>query len=309
MAGIKGRMAWAPERSDEDPGGTPTRPSHSAATPLEYVCRTRPCRPGGSVGPAEGGRGAFLSIGRDVGKHNINICRPGEAERPDAMLTLSAGVAHELTGMLLAAGLCLQQAEAGAGGAAPCLARAGVLVQQARTLSAALLELLAVPGSPAGGGVPLLAIDRWLPECLARLAEVLPSGVSVAAGPIGALPPVWADPVGLELVLRILTGNASEALGGGGVIRLAVAVTGRRVRRGVEIRVIDEGPGIPEADRERLFEPGFTTRSRPGRSGLGLSLAKRLVDSMGGTLFHEARTPTGSIFVVRLRVAPPGSAP
>jgi signal transduction histidine kinase len=69
----------------------------------------------------------------------------------------------------------------------------------------------------------------------------------------------------------------------------------------VELALEDDGPGVPEALRARLFEPFFSTKARAG--GLGLAITRRLVEDAGGTLELEARAPTGSRFAVRLPLA------
>ena len=75
---------------------------------------------------------------------------------------------------------------------------------------------------------------------------------------------------------------------------------------GVEIRIVDDGPGIPATDRDRVYEPFFTTRNRSRRSGLGLAIASRLVEQAGGSLSFEPNIPHGCIFVIRLRNAQRG---
>ena len=68
----------------------------------------------------------------------------------------------------------------------------------------------------------------------------------------------------------------------------------------IEIRVSDDGPGIPEDLRARVFELGFSTKARSYRSGLGLAIAARLVEQFGGSIAYEPNTPKGSMFAIRL---------
>ena len=65
-----------------------------------------------------------------------------------------------------------------------------------------------------------------------------------------------------------------------------IAVATRREGRAVSVEVKDQGPGIPEAVRERLFAPGFTTKE--GGSGLGLFLTRSIVEHHGGRLEIES---------------------
>ena len=67
--------------------------------------------------------------------------------------------------------------------------------------------------------------------------------------------------------------------------------------------VADRGPGIPAARQRELFKPFTRLQVDPGdtiSSGLGLSLAKQIVESAGGQLWYEARTRGGSRFVIEL---------
>jgi signal transduction histidine kinase len=67
------------------------------------------------------------------------------------------------------------------------------------------------------------------------------------------------------------------------------------------LRVRDDGPGIPEAARGRLFEPYFTTKS--SGTGLGLAICRRLVEAHGGTIRLVASRPGHTEFQVDLPLA------
>jgi signal transduction histidine kinase len=98
------------------------------------------------------------------------------------------------------------------------------------------------------------------------------------------------DPQLLEQVLLNLVRNALEAIRDrpAGRVEFEVLGAGSCAR----LRVLDNGPGIPEAVRLRLFEPFYTTKA--SGTGLGLSISRRLVESLGGHLTIEPR-PTGGV--------------
>ena len=110
---------------------------------------------------------------------------------------------------------------------------------------------------------------------------------------------VVADPDHLGRVFINLLENAAKYAPGS-----PVEVVARPVRRRVEVDVIDHGPGIPESERDRIFER-FTqlepsdTRRRGG-SGLGLSIVKGLVEAMGGEVEAGETPGGGATFTVRL---------
>ena len=66
------------------------------------------------------------------------------------------------------------------------------------------------------------------------------------------------------------------------------------------IRISDNGPGVPEAIQKRVFEPFFSTKEEG--SGLGLSIAARIVEEHGGTLELQSREGAGATFVISLPI-------
>lgn len=107
-----------------------------------------------------------------------------------------------------------------------------------------------------------------------------------------------------ELVFRILTNlgrNAAEAGAG------SVALSGRRAGEQIEVTIADDGPGLPFKARQTLFQP-FAGSARPGGFGLGLAIARELAAAQGGSLRLEATGDVGTIFNLRLPIAPSSPA-
>ena len=105
------------------------------------------------------------------------------------------------------------------------------------------------------------------------------------------------DAVKLKQILLNLLNNAIKYTDDG-----RVQIRGRSQNGSVYFEVADTGPGIPEELRERLFEP-FTRQEEAGKSrgaGLGLAIAKRYVEMLGGTIGFESRPGQGSRFWVIL---------
>ena len=118
------------------------------------------------------------------------------------------------------------------------------------------------------------------------------------------LPRVNTDRDRIRQVLVNLLTNANEYCPSGASIR----VRATRVDSGVEIAVIDDGPGIPEEQLEQVFDrftrgdAGLT--QRVGGTGLGLAISKSLVELHGGTISAESAPGSGSVFMVRLPAIP-----
>ena len=106
---------------------------------------------------------------------------------------------------------------------------------------------------------------------------------------------IHGDAVLLEWALEVLMKNAVDALAGRGG---RIYITSARVPEGVRIRVADDGPGIPREIRVRVFEAGFSTKERGW--GVGLSLARRIVEENHGGLLLLVPSPRGATFDVIL---------
>lgn len=105
-----------------------------------------------------------------------------------------------------------------------------------------------------------------------------------------------------QVVLNLLI-NAIDATSKGGRIHLR----GRRVGEHLEFLVEDNGRGVGELDRPRLFEPYFTTKSQG--TGLGLFVSRQIIEELGGRLTFRAPETGGAVFVVRLPIGSGKVAP
>ncbi|MBA4393080.1 MAG: hypothetical protein C0407_05960 [Desulfobacca sp.] len=112
--------------------------------------------------------------------------------------------------------------------------------------------------------------------------------------------PLWieGDPEKLKQVFLNLVKNAMEALERGGKL----VIHSRLSKDRVEISIIDNGPGIQQKDRDKLFIPFFTTKHRG--TGLGLSVSKKIIeDHTGGSLNLESQEGRGTIVKISLPLA------
>ena len=123
-------------------------------------------------------------------------------------------------------------------------------------------------------------------------------GVAVASETEPGLPAVAVSEDRLRQVLLNLAMNAIDATPEDGTVRLAARAAGD----GVELVVSDDGPGIPEDSRTRVFEPFFSGRSdRPG--GLGLAICRRIAEEAGGSIRVVDGRTGGAEFRVNLPTA------
>lgn len=159
-------------------------------------------------------------------------------------------------------------------------------------------ELIGKP--PALGSVSvdevLGELDRYLRPRVPRLG----GGIRLRLRARRGLAPVRANAVLLVWALENLVRNALDAMAGrGGTIRVAAAGAGPGW---VRFSVSDDGPGIPTAVRERIFDPGVTTKI--GGWGVGLSLTRRIIEELhGGRIVVKARRGGGTVFEIELPVS------
>ncbi len=138
--------------------------------------------------------------------------------------------------------------------------------------------------------------EKVVERVRAHLGETAPLVVRMRP----PLPPLEADPEALAEAVRNLVHNALKYAAESAPPELDV----RRFGRAVVFAVSDRGPGLPEKDRERLFEPFVRlvdrTRPDPGGSGVGLAIARQIVRAHGGKLGAVPRPGGGCRFVILL---------
>jgi two-component system sensor histidine kinase KdpD len=165
------------------------------------------------------------------------------------------------------------------------------VVEEGERLSHLVENLLDVSRLESGSAEPRLEpVD--LAGVLEAARESLGGDAAIRLGIDAEIPALTADAAQLERAFANLFANAVRHGGGQPVLVRSRQVGGRLI-----VRVVDQGPGIPEPERERIFEP-FYRREGGGGSGLGLSIARGFVEANGGELTVESVPGQGSTFVV-----------
>jgi signal transduction histidine kinase len=120
------------------------------------------------------------------------------------------------------------------------------------------------------------------------------------------VPPVTGDPVRVRQVVDNLLVNALKFTPEGGT----VALSARARDGGVEVTVRDTGPGIPEAERQKIFEKFYQIKGASiGGVGLGLAICKAIVELHGGRIWVDSEPGGGAAFHFTLPPSPPAAQP
>lgn len=253
---------------------------------------------GGSVAPLIGiGRVGNVVVFQDLTELRRLQGEVGRAERLAELGRLAAGLAHEVRNPLAAMIGCLQLLSADA----PRLDEEGgrmlgIVQREAERLSHLVQEFLtyARPSPPRTIGVHSKVL-------LHELVQTARNGLKTVSVEVITDPDIdvvaRCDPDQLRQVLWNLLLNADAVVafaGRGGRVQVSVGhATGEAV-----FDIDDDGPGVPEELRERVFEPFFTTR--PDGNGLGLATCQQLVRQNGGSLVVGSSPLGGARFSVRL---------
>lgn len=221
------------------------------------------------------------------------------AERFAAFGEITAAVAHGIASPLgairAAAQLALLDAPEG-----PFRDRLRQIITDADRLGERMRALLRF-GRPVEQRRVPTALDSLVRHALDSVrARAAAQGVRLDLDVPGDLPKARLDPARFEEALLCLVGNALDAMPSGGTLRVAAATGGGPDADDdrLELTVEDTGPGMPPDVLARAFEPFFTTK--PDGTGLGLAVARKLLESAGARLRLESEPGQGTRALVTL---------
>jgi len=204
-----------------------------------------------------------------------------------AMGTLIAGLSHEINNPIAVILAQTQNLLRQSGEQDPLRPRLEAIGRQA-TRCAELVRTMLDFTRKSSGVREATAVDQLMGDVL-ELARTRARNVDVTlqSEPHPPLPVVSVSSTEIESALLNLVNNAIDASIRGATVRVHALVREHDGHPGVEIRVEDEGPGIPPDVLPRIFDPFFTTKPVGQGTGLGLSLALQIVEAHGGHLWVE----------------------
>ncbi len=221
------------------------------------------------------------------------------AQKVAAWREVARRLAHEIKNPLTPIQLSAERmqrklGEAGAPHEALVRECTSTIIAEVESLKGLVDEFSQFARMPAPKAVPS-SLNQAVTEALTLYQGLFPSlTLDVVLAP--DLPPVRLDDEQIKRVIINLVDNAVEAMHRQG--RIVVETSHDPGHKVARVVVSDDGPGIPEADRDKLFLPYYSTKGRG--SGLGLAIVRRIVAEHGGNVEVSDNSPTGSRFTIEL---------
>lgn len=226
----------------------------------------------------------FTAIIRDITERKDMQSKLNQAERLAAVGELAAGVAHEVNNPINTIINCAQLLKDGDDLDENC----DTIISEGERIAVIVRDLLQFARDDRESAQSTSIADvvnrtvRLVGENFRR------NGIALRVDLPRSCVPTRASPQQLQQVLLNLLMNAKDAIVHQGVRQdSAVTITAEetsRPARGVQLTIRDNGPGVAEHLRQRLFEPFVTTKRAKGGTGLGLSISKSIVEGYGGTI-------------------------
>jgi signal transduction histidine kinase len=228
-----------------------------------------------------------------------------ERDRLAALGEMSAGLAHEIRNPLAAIKAAVQYLD-------PQKLPEGdreflqIMIEEVNRLNGVVTQFLDY-SRPLKPSMAPTAVNDVLEKTFKLLQAEAPQNVAVELELAPWLPRVQADAEQLKQVFLNLALNAFQAMPGGGRLHVSTRLArdelafwreGSRKADVVEVRFRDTGPGIPEAARESIFVPFYTTKEKG--TGLGLAICLRLVKAHQGSIVVRSPAGEGAEFLVSL---------
>jgi signal transduction histidine kinase len=236
----------------------------------------------------------------------------------DLQMDFVAGISHELSTPLTVIHTAAYNLRGKLAANPAQVERYGVLIQQeSGRLKELVQQVLRFSSASAGRAIQNpepLSVPDVLEETLESAQAVIQQAGCVVEKNIDAdLPLVMGDPMALKQAVQNLLHNAAKyGAGESHWVGVSASRTGSESDPAVEIRVADRGPGIPADEQAHVFEPFFRGRSalrdQIHGTGLGLNLAKKIVEAHRGSIQVKSVVMKGSEFIVRLPAMPDGES-
>jgi two-component system NtrC family sensor kinase len=221
-----------------------------------------------------------------------------QSEKLASLGKLAAGIAHEINnplgGILIYSHLLLEDTDKNS----PHYENLKKIVKETsrcKDIVKGLLEF-ARPKEPE---MSLISINDIAERSLSIMErQALFQNIKIKKTYASDLPKIVADSAQLQQVFMNIIINAAEAMDGNGVLALSTSLN--KDGTFIEVKFSDTGHGIKEEDKQRLFEPFFSTKEVGEGTGLGLAISYSIIQKHKGTIEVQSQLEKGSTFIVKL---------
>jgi signal transduction histidine kinase len=220
-----------------------------------------------------------------------------QAEKSGSLGTLTAGIGHELNNPLFGI-LGLGEAIEDEANLDRVRSYARDIVQHGRRMADIIRDFTGVTARETSGQRQPVHLEQELDQAIAILTESMDTSALTIERRYAGDTSILALPDQLRQAFTNVLMNALQAMKGHGVLCLSTSLTDSSV----VTMIADSGPGIPKQHLSKIFDPFFTTKGQGEGSGLGLTVARRIIKKFGGDIRIESQEGNGTSCFVTLPV-------
>jgi signal transduction histidine kinase len=247
--------------------------------------------------PGESDRiGLVLRDATDDSRMQENLI---QAEKSGSLGVLTAGIGHELNNPLFGI-LGLGEAIQEEGDLARVKSYAQDIVQHGKRMASIIRDFTGVTMRESSEQRQTVSLERELDQAVATLTANMDHSALTIERCYAGETCVVVLPDQLRQALSNIILNAIQAMKGQGTLRLVTALQDRSA----VANIADSGPGIPKHHLSRIFDPFFTTKGQGEGSGLGLTVARRIIRKFGGDIRLESLEGQGTSCIITLPAVP-----
>ncbi|HEY6083861.1 MAG TPA: ATP-binding protein [Nitrospira sp.] len=227
-----------------------------------------------------------------------------QAEKTGSLGVLTAGIGHELNNPLFGI-LGLGEAIQEEGDPSRIKSYAHDIVQHGKRMASIIRDFTGVTTRDVSDQQETVCLEREIDQTLTTLTANMDKSALTIDRCYAGETWVIAAPDQLRQALNNVILNAVQAMKGRGTLRLATSV----VDHSVVATITDSGPGIPKQHLSRIFDPFFTTKGQGEGSGLGLTVARRILRKFGGDIRLESLEGQGTSCIITLPIVSSSPSP
>lgn len=276
----------------------PTNWAHSGTNRQELRINQRTFRYRWFGVQARPGRGPSAGLVlRDTTEESILQDRIIQGEKLASLGVMSAGIGHELNNPLVGV-IGLGEAIQEETDPEQIKEYARGIVQHGKRMASVVRDFTGQSGKQLPEGQTAINLNELLEQSLSTVKGIFPSVPVEIQTHFGPIPPIQGKVLELsQTFINILT-NAFQAMKQGGKLDISTEKSGEEL----EIRFRDTGTGISPTHLPRVFDPFFTTKGQGEGSGLGLTVAYRIINKLGGHIRMESEGNKGTTCLITLPV-------